>query len=689
MTVAARPSIVAYYEDGVSRQFAVPFRFPAGELVVQRIVGGAVQLLLPDTDYSIAGGQTDAGGTVTCTISVAGAMLRILRATVLVQPMDYTTGDRFPAVSHEGALDRQMMAVQDVDANARDGLSRALLFPVGETAGVLPVAPDRRGKVLTFDPVTGAPKLVPKSEFPEGPPGPPGPNDGLRPGLPFISNYTDDVIPEGSGQIYLTGTLGTSIDLLRLDGRLLPGVAAYPLHITFSADEGVMAGGSMGIAISGPGVGSAATFNRYEDGPGNGALGQRVGSGDGYGLYGSFAGTGRGAGIGAIKQNANGSIEPGQPHGLGPALEATNSSEQGPAIQSLTTANNASLVSNTHERRNVAEGIVSRDQILLGGARTGLVTGHDVIIQPDTDYTGVSPVSGINIVMSDRIKGSATAAGLTIINASGEAPNGYGAIMSVTGLNDTNTALVLSATNATNNRALLAFGGISLDGNFEPTADNSSNIGRASLRFATIYAGTGTINTSDAREKHWLGNLTDAHLRAARRIGPLMGLFQWHDQIADKGEDGARIHFGAKAQDIVEIFYDEGLEHRPAPGERPDFRHAFLCYDEWADTFEDVMGTAKVMKPLEVAMFTGRRTYSAPRPYETGEVEPDTIGRPEIVFETIEREVDTLVKTGERLVRAAGHQYGLRHDQLALFLAAAQAVEVEQLAALVVDRSGN
>lgn len=54
-------------------------------------------------------------------------------------------------------------------------------------------------------------------------------------------------------------------------------------------------------------------------------------------------------------------------------------------------------------------------------------------------------------------------------------------------------------------------------------------------------------------------------------------------------------------------------------------------------------------------------------------------GVPEVLFEEVEREVDGLVKDGERLVRPAGNQYGLRLGQLSLFLAAANAARISAI----------
>lgn len=146
MTVAALPSVAEYLEDGVTTSFPAPFRFKAAsDLVVERIAGGAVDTLSLGVDYSVAGGATDAGGTVTRTGASAGAKLRIRRRTARTQPMVYTTGDRFPAISHEEALDRQMLIAQEQDAGLADVGARALQVPPGEIAPTLPPRAERVG----------------------------------------------------------------------------------------------------------------------------------------------------------------------------------------------------------------------------------------------------------------------------------------------------------------------------------------------------------------------------------------------------------------------------------------------------------------------------------------------------------------------------------------------------------------
>lgn len=118
-------------------------------------------------------------------------------------------------------------------------------------------------------------------------------------------------------------------------------------------------------------------------------------------------------------------------------------------------------------------------------------------------------------------------------------------------------------------------------GVFRPAADNNQTLGAAAQRWSVLYAGTGTINTSDARDKEWRGAATAAELRAAKRIAAELGFFQWHGAIAEKGAEGARRHFGVRAQSVWAIMADEGLIEPITESAAPSSRYAFLCYDEW------------------------------------------------------------------------------------------------------------
>jgi hypothetical protein len=109
-------------------------------------------------------------------------------------------------------------------------------------------------------------------------------------------------------------------------------------------------------------------------------------------------------------------------------------------------------------------------------------------------------------------------------------------------------------------------------GNWLPGSDNAQNVGSASLRMGTVYAGTGSINTSDETEKQWRGPLSDDEIAAGKEIFSEIGAFQFLDAIARKGEEAARLHIGLRAQRVGEILASRNLD--PS-------RYGLYCYDDW------------------------------------------------------------------------------------------------------------
>lgn len=106
-------------------------------------------------------------------------------------------------------------------------------------------------------------------------------------------------------------------------------------------------------------------------------------------------------------------------------------------------------------------------------------------------------------------------------------------------------------------------------GPLRPSVDNSYSLGTASFRASVIYAGTGTINTSDARLKTDIRDLSDAEKRAAARCRDLVKAYRFIDAVAEKG-DAARIHFGVIAQEVEAAFVEEGLDA---------WRYGVMCSD--------------------------------------------------------------------------------------------------------------
>ena len=155
------------------------------------------------------------------------------------------------------------------------------------------------------------------------------------------------------------------------------------------------------------------------------------------------------------------------------------------------------------------------------------------------------------------------------------------------------------------------------NGSLGPADDNAKAAGTPAQRYSVVYAGTGTINTSDGREKTTPLPIDDAVLDAWGDVQ--LVAFRWLTQLQEKGES-ARWHFGVIAQQVRDAFAARGLDGT---------RYGLLCYDEWEDVYEPVIEYVIVDGKLE--------------PRDTGE---------------------------KKLVRSAGNRWGIRSDQC-LFVEAA------------------
>ena len=128
-------------------------------------------------------------------------------------------------------------------------------------------------------------------------------------------------------------------------------------------------------------------------------------------------------------------------------------------------------------------------------------------------------------------------------------------------------------------------------GVFTPPADNSQTLGSASLRWSTVYAGTGSINTSDERLKQQIKDLDTAELVVAKAIKGMVKKFKFNDAVAEKG-DKARIHVGVIAQEVRDAFIAEGLDPT---------RYSLFCYDEWDEIKEETDEDGTVLVPARPA----------------------------------------------------------------------------------------
>jgi hypothetical protein len=165
---------------------------------------------------------------------------------------------------------------------------------------------------------------------------------------------------------------------------------------------------------------------------------------------------------------------------------------------------------------------------------------------------------------------------------------------------------------------------INRDGQVTPGADNAQNFGSGSLRWATIFAGTGTINTSDERYKVLRegGDLSDAEHRAWSAVRAIV--YRDKDSFERKG-DAARLHIGYSWQSIQAAFEAEGLDagryglwcedaleapvEKTRTGTRPvdgETETVPVLDDDGEPIFEQVQETEEVEQPFEeVRMIDG------------------------------------------------------------------------------------
>jgi hypothetical protein len=140
MTVSTTTSRADYTGNGATTAFAVPFYFlEDSHLTVLRtqISTGVITTLALTTNYTVSGAGNPAGGTVTCVVApTADQKISILRNVPLTQLNTYVPNDPFPAASHERALDKLTMEVQQLD----EAIDRAIALPPNTPAGTVSAA---------------------------------------------------------------------------------------------------------------------------------------------------------------------------------------------------------------------------------------------------------------------------------------------------------------------------------------------------------------------------------------------------------------------------------------------------------------------------------------------------------------------------------------------------------------------
>ena len=156
MAVSSTSTTVSYTGNGSTTSFAVTFPFQGTgataelEVVQRTIATGAETTLSYTTHYTVTGGNGSTGAVVAASAPANTVQLHIIRKTLRTQTVDYTANDPFPADTHELALDRLAMGVQELEKE----INRSVVAPVTDPADIamtLPPKATRATKALGFD----------------------------------------------------------------------------------------------------------------------------------------------------------------------------------------------------------------------------------------------------------------------------------------------------------------------------------------------------------------------------------------------------------------------------------------------------------------------------------------------------------------------------------------------------------
>ncbi|MFQ2091102.1 phage tail protein [Aeromonas taiwanensis] len=243
------------------------------------------------------------------------------------------------------------------------------------------------------------------------------------------------------------------------------------------------------------------------------------------------------------------------------------------------------------------------------------------------------------------------------------------------------------------------------DHSIRPATDNIYDYGSAVYRGRTAYFGTGTINTSDERNKPIIERIPDSLLDAWGDVD-WGNRFKFDDAIAEKGADGARWHFGLIAQWVRDALSKHGID---------GFSLGLLCYDEWDDEYTDEqvnIGETVTKTKLVTVKKSIKQTVKESKTVrnEAGDlvlVEIDVVkedpvlvmeyvkdidgnfvikedGTKMTVFtqatEDVEKEYEAPAEPVyvRKLVKAAGNRYGIRYEEALSLEAAFQRRERER-----------
>lgn len=154
MTVSSTNTKNSYSGNGSTTVFAYTFKIFDDDditVILRTDATGGETVQTKTTDYTVSGVGNAGGGNITFgTAPASGITVVLIRETAQTQATDYTPNDPFPAASHEDALDKLTLIIQDqqeeLDRSIKVSRTNTITsseFTVGAT--------DRANRIFAFD----------------------------------------------------------------------------------------------------------------------------------------------------------------------------------------------------------------------------------------------------------------------------------------------------------------------------------------------------------------------------------------------------------------------------------------------------------------------------------------------------------------------------------------------------------
>ena len=154
MTVSSTTVKQSYSGNGSTSAFTYSFPINSTNeltVIIRNTTTGTETTKTITTHYTVS--DTGSGGTVTFTsgnIPASGETVVLIRDTNLTQATDYVENDPFPAESHESALDKLTLQIQEVQEEVDRSLKISRTNTMTSTE-FTNSATDRASKILSFD----------------------------------------------------------------------------------------------------------------------------------------------------------------------------------------------------------------------------------------------------------------------------------------------------------------------------------------------------------------------------------------------------------------------------------------------------------------------------------------------------------------------------------------------------------